>query len=367
MDLLKQNRLPVFPRLEGGHRWTFVVGTTVFLSSLYSWLLTAYGLDLLELLPDGALLPPHALAYVLAGVVHAGIVIVWLSIAPISVKGRYGLFVILPPFTFLVAVTLYFSIVSVVFNSKGDSSEDRVRAAVEALDRRITNADFDMSDAYRAKVVSLKKLSDDARQGLDESDVPRCGPKCRGYLRKRRVLIDRYSQLELSIPPDYERGSGVTDLDRQWAGVVDRYFRLQRKKALFEKFANDDFFWDDFSRESVLLFSLDELDRAFRELQQVFEKKDTVDRVSLSVARVNEFLYSMGRNGDDLHIAVVTAVLPEMLNLTLILSLTLLHRRRNVRALERERTLLKKEFELASRNTFLEGLLGALQKEKGVR
>ncbi len=315
----------------------------ILTSAYFGWLMTSFGLVLTRILPADALISQRALSYLLAFVIHATLVILYITLSRSLGNRRItsSLSLILP-FAVLLTITVYFSFLSISYEAKGTATFDKLVSDIRALDQKITQSDYHIRTTFLTKIAALERLARDSDRGFDETGIAACGPICKRYLNERSELLSRFSLLTQELP-----GKNLdtdNDVNEAWLFVSARYENFLKKVRPFDEFLKE---------ANITSVSWLELKDQHDKVQESFRQKDSVDKISLVTNRVNTFLKGLlgkGKTGEDaaFFLFLILACLPEAINFSIMLSLVSLHKEAQMPTKELEQTLEdeKKRFRL---------------------
>jgi hypothetical protein len=315
----------------------------ILTSAFFGWLMTSFGLVLTRILPAEALISQQALSYLLAFVVHATLVILYITLSRSLGNRRINSSLsLLLPFAVLLMITVYFSFLSISYEAKGTATLDKVLFDIRALDQKITQSDYYIKSTFSTKIDALEKLARDSDRGFDETAIATCGPICKRYLNQRAELLSRFSLLTQELPT--KNLDADNDVNEAWRFVGARYDSLLKKLSPFDEFLRE----AGMSSASWL-----ELKDQFAKVQETFRQKDSVDKISLVTNRVNNFLktlFATEKMNEDasFFLFLILACLPEAINFSIMLALASLQKEAQMPTKDLEQTLEdeKKRFRL---------------------
>ncbi|MDE2179619.1 MAG: hypothetical protein KGJ40_02075 [candidate division NC10 bacterium] len=333
------------------------------LSSFFGFLMTSYGLSLTHILPTQALISQRVLSHLLAFVIHASLAIVYIALSLSFGRRRIASSLgLLPPFIALATITIYFSFLSTTYEAKGSATFVKLLGDIKTLNHSLTQSDDLIKSTFLSEVAALEKLARDSDRGFDETAIAACGPICRTHLNRRSELIGRFSALTQGLPD--EKVDVYTNITDAWRVVAARYDRFWKKVPTFDEFVTE---------VKLPPVSWPELKTQYAKAQENFAGKDAVDEISLAANRANSFvagLLSSGEmKGEDagFFLFLVVAVLPELINVGLMLALVSLCKPAQIATRELEQTLedTKRKFKLERELLNIRNLHEAVKKAQG--
>ena len=273
-------------------------------SNLFGWLMSSWGIQLLKLLPSGTILSQRFLSFILAALIHLGLFIGYAMLAKENRKNaRYILL-----FAFLIliiSIVCYFSFVSITYESKSDASYESLNTDLDSFRTLLSQEDQKITAVFSSQLNHYQTIADNAAKGLDGTGIVKKGTNYFQAITARDNLSRRYGNLTYAVT---HNALEDTDINIYWSSLKAQYQSLQGKITAYHQFV---------SKEGVSSQVSDLIDSEFQLIEKRFSQGEAVDKVGMTLKKVNDFITNKERSDITMYLYLIIAILPELLNFTM--------------------------------------------------
>nr|VFJ57617.1 MAG: hypothetical protein BECKDK2373B_GA0170837_106727 [Candidatus Kentron sp. DK] len=186
-------------RKDPSHGIILMAVIGIFFANLYSWLMTANGFLVTKYLPGG-IANETFISFLAATLVQAGIFATYLIIPHLKLKDIVKTIPLLVAFLLLVFTSIVFSLVSITYNADSNELVADKKTDIVKTNELILSTSEDIVREYDEYVRTLDKLIADSSAGKDRTGESGCGLNCKGHLRKRESIIEKYNSTLKTMP-----------------------------------------------------------------------------------------------------------------------------------------------------------------------
>lgn len=287
-------------------------GIGIIAGSMYGFAITSHALTLLRAMPGVSLLgielSPSTVASGFAALVHGALAVLYMAFARARREDKPAIL----GFLVVAAVFAIFAgFLSVHANMNGERYRNALANRIGALSSAIDSDKHFMASTVQASVDSLRNLAEASRRGADKTGIAKCGSLCAGYFDRASQLASRYGHLlgKSDVGPQTDG-----DLVRQYNVLLAAHADFVNRAGAFAEFLAAERVPVRFERNPAYE----------RELAQLGSYMATGrhDELSLALSSLVEVSWWDPR----IVIALIIALLPELLNLGFAVSMSALQK-----------------------------------------